>query len=142
MPGYREDVRTLSAKDGAAVIVTVRRATRSDKANAYYWGVVLSRIEAESESGNSANELHDAFCEMFLATAQKQVEFFNKTTGETLAVETNRRSSQLSGAPFYDFVELVREFAGRFWPWIQIPDPDKEYWRRGDEEESAERGAA
>lgn len=130
--GYRRDVALLSAKDGAALIVKVTRATRSDKANAYYWSTVLKAIEEQSESGNSDVELHDAFCEMFLPTQAKQVAFFSKLTGEVLSVSTDaKRSSVLSGAPFYDFVEKVREFARHFWG-IDTPDPDSEYWRRED----------
>lgn len=133
---YRRDVGELHAKDGAALIVRVTRATRSDKANAYYWGVVLKRIEEGSESGNSDVELHDAFCEMFLPTQGKQVEFFSRLTGESLSVVTDaRRSSALSGVPFYDFVEKVREFAVRFWG-IETPDPDPKYWRKKDESEA------
>lgn len=127
---YRRDVAELG-KDKDALIVRVSKATRSEKANAYYWSTVLKEIEERSESGNSDVELHDAFCEMFLPTESKKVEFFSRMTGETLSVETERRSSALGGGPFYDFVEKVREFARTFWG-IETSDPDPDYWRKKD----------
>lgn len=125
---YRRDVQALAARDGAALIVRVTKATRSDRANAYLWAVVYPRIVEGSESGYSDVELHDAYCEMFLPTAAKQVEFFNRLTGESLTVTTARRSSALSGEPFYDFVERIREHARTFWG-IETPDPDRDFWR-------------
>lgn len=127
--GYRRDLAQLKAKDGAALMVKVSRATRSDKANAYYWSTVLKTLEEQSESGMTDVEFHDAYCEMFLPTELKQHEFFNRLTGEKLTVTTQRRSSALSGEPFYLFVERVREH-GRTFFGIETPDPDPAYWRK------------
>lgn len=130
-------IRTF--KDGTRLEIVVKpyKPTRSARANAYYWGVVLKAIEQHGESGYSDVELHDAFCEMFLPTQAKQMEFYNRVTGETVSVETDgRRSSKLTGAPFYDFVERVRDFARDFY-YVETPDPDPEYWRRNDEERAA-----
>jgi hypothetical protein len=126
---YRDELKALKAKDGAALIVKVSRATRSDKANAYLWGVVYPAIVEGSESGYTDVELHEVYCEMFLPTEQKQVEFFSRLTGEVLTVATKRRSSDLSGAPFYDFVEAIREHARTFFG-VETPDPDPSYWRK------------
>lgn len=127
--GYRRDLAQLKAKDGAALMVKVSRATRSDKANAYLWSTVYPTIVEQSESGMTDVEFHDAYCEMFLPTELKQHEFFNKLTGESLTVTTQRRSSALSGGPFYDFVERVREHARTFFG-IETPDPSPDYWRK------------
>jgi hypothetical protein len=127
---YRRELAELNAKDGAALLVKVSRATRSDRANAYLWGVVYPAIIAGSHcDGLTDVELHDALCEKFLPTEAKQAEFFSRLTGETLTVTTQRRSSALSGGPFYDFVEQVREF-GRTFFGVDTPDPDPEYWRK------------
>lgn len=125
---YRRDVTQLG-KDGSALIVRVAKATRSEKANAYLWGVVYPALVAGSESGNSDVELHEAYCEMFLPTESRQVEFFSRVTGETLSVSTSRRSSALSGEPFFDFVERIREH-GRVFFGVETPDPDPDYWRK------------
>lgn len=109
------------------VTIQVHRDTRSQKANAYLWGVVYA-IAAE-DTGHSPEDLHDAMCERFLPNERKRVEFFNRLTGESLAVDTEaRRTSKLSGAPFYDFVENVRQFLREFLH-IETPDPDPAYWR-------------
>jgi hypothetical protein len=127
---YARDFARMKLKDGTLVHLRITRPTRSERANAYYWSTVLNTIVEESESGNTAEDLHDAFCERFIVSQRKEVEFFNKTTGKTLitAVE-HRRSSILDGMAFYDFVEEVREFARTFWG-IETPDPDPTYWRK------------
>lgn len=127
---YRRDVKEL-AKDGAGLIVRVSKATRSERANAYLWGVVYPAIVKGSESGNTDVDLHDAYCDMFLPTEQKQVAFYSRLTGEALTATTSRRSSALSGEPFYQFVEQVREHARTFFG-VETPDPDPDYWRKRD----------
>lgn len=101
---------------------------RSRKANNYYWSTVLPLLAKENEQ--TPEEVHDAMCELFLPNEHRRVEFFNRLTGEALTVECDsRRSSKLTGGPFYDFVERVRlwglEFLG-----VVTPDPDPEYWRK------------
>jgi len=128
---------TLKVHAGTEIEVRIRRhkATRSDKANRYYWGVVLALLAKDQEM--TPEDVHDAMCEQFLPNERKRLEFFNKMTGETLDVETDpRRSSKLKGDEFYDFVERVRlwglEFLG-----VLTPDPDPEYWRKRDLRQAA-----
>lgn len=129
-PGkYRADVVAKRWPAGKRLMLRIGPATRSEKANAYLWGVVYETIVKQSESGNTAEDLHDAFCERFILSEHKQVEFFNKMTGEHLVTDVTRRSSALQGGPFYDFVENIREFARQFWG-IETPDPDPDYWRK------------
>lgn len=126
----RQIAATCKAHAGTEIEIRIRRhkATRSDRANRYYWGVVLALMAKDQEM--TPDEVHDAMCERFLPDAQKRVEFFNRLTGETLEVETDaRRSSKLKGEAFYDFVERVRLFALEFLN-VTTPDPDKEYWRK------------
>jgi hypothetical protein len=128
--GYARAVKAANWPVGKALLWRLSPATRSDRANAYYWSTVLPAIERGSESGHSAEELHDAFCEMFILTERKQVEFHSRMTGETISTPIDhRRSSALSGQDFYDFVEQVREFARTFFG-VETPDPDPNYWRK------------
>jgi hypothetical protein len=118
--------------EGVELELTIREGSRarvrSRKANAYLWSVVYALMSVHT--GHSPEDIHDAMCERFLPSEQKRVEFFNAMTGERLEVETDaRRSSKLTGAPFYDFVELVRQFAREFLD-VDTPDPDPEYWRK------------
>lgn len=127
----------LATFAGKRIAVTIEEAKsiRSIKANAYYWSTVLPLLAKENEQ--TPEEVHDAMCVLFLPNEHKRVEFFNRLTGESLSVDVDgRRSSKLTGAPFYDFVERVRlwgvEFLG-----VLTPDPDPEYWRKRDREEAA-----
>lgn len=114
---------TLS--DGEWEITAPKRPTRSQKANAYYWGVVLT-LMAE-HTGHSPDEIHDVMCQEFIPSQRKQIEFYNKLTGETdTATVDLSRSSKLEGESFWEFVENVRDWARRH---IQVdtPDPDPSY---------------
>lgn len=130
----REDrVAYFKTLAGKKVDIEVRehRTTRSQRQNRYYWGQVLTPMSVDGSNGDqSPEEIHDAMCAMFLPDEKKRVEFFNRMTGESLAVETDgRRSSKLNGDVFFDFVERVRKFALEFMG-VRTADPDPEYWRK------------
>jgi len=107
-----------------------KRATRTARANRYYWGCVLTPMSKDASAGDqSPEEIHDAMCAMFLPDQKKRIEFVNRMTGESLTVDTDpRRSSRLRGDEFFDFVEQVRKFALEFMN-IQTADPDPKDWR-------------
>jgi hypothetical protein len=124
------DLRLQGYGVGEALTVTIEsfKARRSAKANAYLWSTVYRYIA--EHTGEKPEDIHDAMCEKFLPNERKRVEFYNKLTGEALQIETDgRRSSKLSGGPFYDFVEEVRLWAREFLQ-VETPDPDPEYWRK------------
>jgi hypothetical protein len=130
LDAFREAIRQLP--DGRyALRLEPWTNRRSARANAYYWSCVLTPMSESSSAGDaSPEEIHDAMCEKFLPNEQKRVEFFNRLTGECLTVETDRRrSSKLTGEPFYQFVEQVRKFALEFMG-VTTENPDPEYWRR------------
>lgn len=124
--------QALKALGNGEIIATIKLASaaamRSERANAYYWSCVLAVMA--TATGHSAEEIHDAMCEKFLPNEAKRVEFVNRMTGESLAVDVDhRRSSKLSGGAFYEFVEHVRQFAAEFLN-VETEDPNPEYWRR------------
>lgn len=126
--------------DGTDIAITVDKPTRSQRANAYYWGVVLDMIErhVKDQTGYTAEDLHDVFCQKFINCERKRVQFFSELTGELIEADIDpRRSSALTGGKFYDFVEKVRQFAAEFWG-LDIEDPDPSYWRY----RKGEKGAA
>lgn len=129
-PKRTEYFRTLAGED-VDILVRKHRNDRSERANAYYWGQVLTPMSKEHSDGDqSPEEIHDAMCARFLPDEKKRVAFFNKLTGETLEIETDtRRSSKLKGDEFYDFVEQVRKFALEFLG-ITTENPDPDYWRK------------
>jgi len=104
------------------------RGVRSRQANAYYWSCVLDPMAKDQEM--TPDEVHEAMCARFLPNEAKRVAFFNKMTGEEIAIYTDgKRSSKLAGTEFYDFVERVRLFALEFLG-IVTEDPDPLYWRK------------
>jgi hypothetical protein len=121
--------------------VQSRSAYRSLRANAYYWSVVVAA--AAKDTGQAEDDIHAAWCEMFLPDENKRVEFYNRMTGETLEVEIDpRRSSKQSGSKFFDFVEECRLWCQTFLN-VTTPDPDPEYWRkRAAKEHNEERAMA
>lgn len=134
----RARVTHLATLANKRILVTIEeeKNLRSIKANNYLWGTVYQLLAKENEQ--TEEDLHDAMCVLFLPNEKKRVEFFNKMTGESLSVDVDgRRSSKLTGAPFYDFVERVRlwgvEFLG-----VITPDPDPDYWRKRDSDATAQ----
>jgi hypothetical protein len=126
--------RDLCALGDGSVVVTAKLASaatvRSEQANAYYWGQVLTPMsQAASAVDQSPEDIHDAMCALFLPHEHKRVDFFNRLTGERLPIEVDaRRSSKLGGRAFYEFVERVRKFALEFLG-VETADPDPAYWR-------------
>ena len=125
-----DDIRdTLRSFKGqhCDVVIEPHRDRRSERANAYLWGVVYKAIA--EYTGHPAEAVHEAMVTKFLPSEAQRLSFFERTTGEVLEVDINpRRSSKLTGTAFYDFVEEVRAFAREFLG-VETPDPDPEYWR-------------
>lgn len=124
---FARDVKQFAGQE-LAVTVQPRSYLRSVKANAYYWGVVVAA--AAKESGQSENDIHTFWCEQFLPDERKRLIFHNRLTGSKLQVDVDsRRTSKLSGNPFYDYVENCRLWLQE-WLGVTTPDPDKDYWRK------------
>lgn len=127
LDAFREAIRQLP--DGRySLRLEPWKNRRSARANAYLWGHVYEEIA--QHTGHTPEDIHDFMCERFLPNERKRVEFFSRLSGEVLAADVDtRRSSKLTGTPFYDFVENVRQFAREFLG-VETQDPDPEYWRR------------
>lgn len=118
----------LSTMTDGPYLLSLSHPTRSQRANAYYWSVVLGAIA--EHTGYTADDVHDAMCQQFLSNDLKRVEFYNAHSQDVLRVAVDtRRSSKRTTVEFYEFVERVRAWAGEFLG-LTIPDPDPDYWRR------------
>lgn len=115
-------LRTLP--EGRVVTVTVSDK-RSDRANAYYWGHVVTL--ACDDIGMDADDFHDEMCARFLS--RRQIEIVDRQTGEAEIVTVPGRSSTLSVRDFYEFVERVRRFLAEELD-VVTDDPDPAYWRK------------
>lgn len=100
---------------------------RSDRANRYYWGVVLTTME-ESNIGYTKKEFHELMLAKFSTT--RHYEILNPRTGEVVEeYDITDRSSTLTGKNFYRFVEQVRQFLAEFYG-VVTEDPDPAYWQK------------
>lgn len=100
---------------------------RSDQANRYYWGVVLTTME-ESNIGYRKEEFHELMLAKF--STHTHYEIVDPRTGEVVEeYDITERSSTLSGRNFYRFVELVRQFLAEFYG-VVTEDPDPAYWQK------------
>lgn len=128
-PARQRYYKTLAGKR-VSIKVVEWKDVRSQQANNYWWYCLDLAIEILNAGDQKAEDLHDAFCEMFLPNERKRVAFFNRMTGARLEVECEdtRRSSKLTGEPFYVFVEKGREELRRLG--VETPDPDPAYWRK------------
>lgn len=128
-PARQRYYKTLASKR-VSIRIAEWKDERSIQANNFYWFCLDVAVEALSASEQTAEDLHDAFCELFLPQERKRVQFFNGLTGAALDVECSdsRRTSKLTGEPFYRYVERVR---GKLLEMgVQTPDPDPAYWRK------------
>jgi len=105
-------VSELDLKKVHHVKVTCKRAKRSVSANALYW-MWLTCIE--QETGNSKEDLHEAFKQMFLGTESILV------LGSVLNVTCS--SAKLDDSLFSQYMNKVQTFANSELG-ITLPNPD------------------
>ena len=111
-----------------AVTVHTRAYQRSINANAYYWAVVVKM--ATEATGQGGDDIHAVWCDQFITSERKQIEFFHHMTGTRVRYTVDpARSSKLNGTKFYDYVDLCRLWLQE-WYGVTTPDPDREYWRK------------
>ena len=114
--------------------LTRKRSTRSQHANAYYWGVVLHHLA--EHTGYSVDEMHDVCKAKFLAKHLAVQNGNGEIVGEFVLGGSTRK---LTTTEFYDYVERIRQWAD-----VDLncptPDPDPRYWRARQAEETQPHG--
>lgn len=104
-------------RDGVVEIeVRRKRATRSQQANSYYWGVVL-RLLSET-TGYHPDELHEHFKREFLPKAVALCDGDGVILSEGTIGQT---TTKLSVSEFYAYVERIRQVAAEMG--CVTPDP-------------------
>lgn len=112
--------------DGLRVVVRIEqeKETRRQRANRFYWGVVLKHMA--SESGHSADDLHEL---MKLRHNSKTVEIVDPKTGEAREVRIPLSTAKLSIEEFGIYLERAIVDAAE-WLGVVIPEPRRdEEWR-------------
>jgi hypothetical protein len=107
--------RKLDGKD-CRIAISPRGKSRSDNQNKYYWGVILTMIAAET--GNSTEDLHDVFREMFLPRS------YVSLAGKE--VQVRKSTAILDTFMFEGYLEQIRAFAAAELN-MTIPLPDEIY---------------
>lgn len=115
---FDEQVRRF--RDGAQVeiAVTVRRASRSQKQNAYYWGVVVQIIS--DHTGYTPDEVHE-FLKMKFIPKRLAIQDHNGEVKDEFVLGGSTR--KMNTIQFGEFMEECRRFAAETLD-CYIPDPD------------------
>lgn len=138
VPAFVDHTRNLKLRSEREFLQKVRRLTpgdydlavfthaprRSNKANAYLWGVCYRLLSAHT--GYTPDELHAHFKKECLGVQTKRI-VLQDANGEVrhegdIAIAT---TTTLTTQEFYAFVERVRQVGAELG--VVIPDPDKEY---------------
>ncbi len=102
-----------------SLTITVKKKTRSNKQNAYYWGVVIPMVqEAMNEYGQdfSKDETHDYL--------KKEFNWVEVETKNGHYMKVPRSTSKLSTIEFMDYKEKIQQFGAQVLD-IYIPDPNE-----------------
>lgn len=116
---FDEQVRTL--KDGWDVEVTVKRlrASRSIKANAYWWGVCVQLVS--EHTGYTPEEVHEIAKQMFIPKALAICDGNGEVKGEFVIGGSTR---SMNTAEFAEFTERFKQWAATELD-VYIPDPNE-----------------
>lgn len=117
------DQQIEQMRDGVEVevSVTIRRAARSQQANAYYWGVVIEefhRHTTRQDMGYTPEDLHDICKAKFLPKRLSIVANNGEIAGDYVLGGSTR---SLNTTEFYEYVERVRQWLAELG--IYTPDP-------------------
>ena len=123
---------TRGVKDcNVRLVLEAVKSQRSQKANAYYWSVVIEMIS--QYTGYHPDETHEA---MKMLHLPKELAFCN-ANGEVMGELVIGGSTRgMTTNEFYDYVERVRQFAAEKLD-LNIPDPDPN-WREKETEADEE----
>jgi bifunctional DNA-binding transcriptional regulator/antitoxin component of YhaV-PrlF toxin-antitoxin module len=108
--GLRRRIRALAGQR-VEVVVRPRRRKRSDRANRYYWGVVLALFA--DAIGDERDELHESLKLKLLGLENPDGQLLPRV----------RSTAKLTPREFDHYVEDVKRLAVRMFPELVIPDP-------------------
>lgn len=115
------DSAVSGLKDGweVEVEITRLRATRSQKQNAYYWGVVIHPIS--EHTGYPPDDVHELLKAIFIPKPMAILKGNGDIVGQYVLGGSTR---SMNTEEFSDFTERIKEWAATELD-IYIPDPDE-----------------
>lgn len=116
-----EAIRAFEGKD-VTITIQLKRKTRSNNQNRYYWGVVVEiwkQLLKESQGEiYSSQEVHD-----FLKMNFNYREIVDESTGEIL--RSTKSTTENSTTEMEEYLLVCRQKAEQFFDFI-IPEPNEE----------------
>jgi hypothetical protein len=115
---FDEQVRQFREGAQVEIAVTIRRASRSQPQNAYYWGVIVQVIS--EHTGYTPDEVHE-FLKMKFIPKKLAVTDGNGEIRDEFVLGGSTR--KMTTVQFGEFMEECRRFAAETLD-CYIPDPD------------------
>lgn len=116
---FDQQVALLDPRWALEVTVRRRKATRSVRANRYWWGICVQLVA--EHTGYTPEEIHDIAKQMFLPKTLAVNDGNGEIKGEFVIGGSTRK---LNTAEFAEFVERFKQWAATTLD-VVIPDADK-----------------
>jgi hypothetical protein len=116
---FDETVRTIDPRWPLTVRVERLKATRSQQANRYYWGVVVHYLS--EHTGYGPDEMHDVLKALFIPKAMAILDGNGEVKGEVVLGGSTR---QLKTDEFMDYCARIQRWAAETLN-VYIPDPNE-----------------
>lgn len=116
------DAQIAQLREGWELEVTVKRqrATRSQQANRFYWGVVIHLLS--EHTGYTPDEVHD-FCKMKFIPKRLAVQNGNGVIQDEFVLGGSTR--EMNTVDFYEYVDAIRQWAAEELD-VVTPYPDED----------------
>lgn len=114
LPVFMNEVNRYEGKEGF-VTISDYKSTRSNKQNAFYWGIILNILS--SETGNDPETIHEVLKDKFLG----EPILIGKET-----MRTRRSTTSLSTKEFEEYMENIKRWAASELE-IVLPDPEPNF---------------
>jgi len=115
---FDDQIRQFREGAEVEIEVTIRRSTRSQQQNAYYWGVVVQLIS--EHTGYTPDEVHE-FLKMKFIPKRLAIADGNGEVRDEFVIGGSTR--KMNTVEFGEFMESCRRFAAETLDCF-IPDPD------------------
>ena len=116
-------LKTFEGKD-IEITIQLKRKTRSNSQNAYYWGVVIPLIQQGlKEATGEIRDSNSIHYQILLPLLSSDREIINTETGQVIFEKLT--SSEMTTTQFSEYIMSIQKWASEFLD-IDIPDPNEE----------------
>lgn len=116
-------IKSFEGKD-IEVTLQLKRKSRSNNQNSYYWGVVLPLVQdGLKEATGEVRDINSIHYQILLPLLSVNREIVNTETGQVISEKLT--SSEMTTTEFMEYVISIQQWAAEFLN-INIPDPNQE----------------